>query len=112
MPLYEYACPTCGDFTAMRSFAYYAQPHTCPDCGVEAPRVTRTAPAFSGMAASQRKAHSVNELSSHQPKLASEQREKHGPGCGCCGTTSKKNTVITKTGEKGFPNKRPWMISH
>ena len=37
----------------------------------------------------------------------------HGPGCGCCSSKKPARLVTkTKSGAKGFPTARPWMISH
>ncbi|WP_375410648.1 FmdB family zinc ribbon protein, partial [uncultured Methylobacterium sp.] len=33
MPVYDYACETCGPFTVLRPMAQFRDPHDCPDCG-------------------------------------------------------------------------------
>jgi hypothetical protein len=33
-------------------------------------------------------------------------------GCGCCSTGKRGATVTGASGNKAFPAKRPWMISH
>lgn len=95
-------------------------PQACPHCETMAPRVILTAPNFFCTPAEKRKAHAVNERSSHAPQTLAQYKASHGPGCGCCSTG--KNTpdkkkparLVTKTrsGAKGFPTARPWMISH
>jgi len=90
-----------------------ALPHACPHCGTLCARAWLTAPAFSGMTASLRHAHSTNERARHEPRLASQSggTHVHGPGCGC-GSGKSKATLTAPSGEKSFPSKRPWMISH
>jgi len=51
----------------------------------------------------------------HAPKTVAEYKAAHGPGCGCCSTGKKKPARLmtqSKSGAKGFPTARPWMISH
>jgi putative FmdB family regulatory protein len=112
MPVYEYLCDDCGPFTDMRPMAECDAPHICPDCEAVAPRVILTAPRFSAMSASARNAHATNERSSHAPKTLDQYKASHGPGCGCCSGKASRLTTRTKSGAKGFPTARPWMISH
>jgi hypothetical protein len=89
------------------------EPHDCPTCEAEAPRVILTAPAFFCMPAASRKAHATNEQSRHAPKTSAEYKASHGKNCGCC--SSKKPSRLVKktaTGATSFPTARPWMISH
>jgi putative FmdB family regulatory protein len=115
VPVYEYACAGCGDFTALRPMAAYREPQPCPGCGVPAPRVLLTAPACASMPAAERRAHAVNERSAHAPRTAVADavggRKKHGLGCACC-AGSRGSATMLPSGEKTFPSKRPWMISH
>ncbi len=116
MPMYDYECPTCGDFTEMRPMAESSLPQPCPWCETPSRRVIRMAPAFSTLSAATRTAHSTNERSADRPKLLSEvgPAHKHSPGCGCCGGGNKKGRSVLRTadGAKGFSTARPWMISH
>lgn len=112
MPLYEYQCDDCGVFEELTPLSHYADPCDCPDCGTPALRATLSMPLVS---AQTKHAHETNERAADRPKLSSQ----HGPGCGCCGGSSKKmpNKTMRKTlhrpdGSKSFPSKRPWMISH
>ncbi len=95
-------------------------PQACPQCESMAPRVILTAPNLFCMPAEKRKAHAVNERSTHAPQTLAQYKASHGPGCGCCSTgknssgKKKPARLVTKTksGAKGFPTARPWMISH
>lgn len=113
MPMYDYECPSCGDFTDLRPMAECREPQACPVCATESPRVMRTAPAFSTVSSATRKAHGTNERSADRPALLSEVGHKHGPGCGC-GSGSKNSRAVARgaDGSKAFPSARPWMISH
>jgi len=119
MPVYEYLCDACGDFTEMRPMAEYKDPQPCPDCGGASPRVMLTAPHFSGMSRESMAAHATNERASNAPMSIGEYKSKQHPSsCSCCSTgmksrTKKKDgTAASKTAAKSFPNARPWMISH
>jgi putative FmdB family regulatory protein len=113
MPVYEYLCNDCGPFTDMRPMAECDDPQDCPRCHSEAPRVILTAPAFFCMPSDRRKAFATNERSAHAPKTSAEYKAAHGPGCGCCSSKNPARLVTkSKSGAKGFPTARPWMISH
>lgn len=111
MPVYDYECPDCGVFTALRPMTQCDAPHDCPDCGASAPRVFLTMPALAMMDAGRRTAITVNERAQHEPKLSSQ----HGAGCSCCAPgkgLKRGRTAVGKNGAKSFPSARPWMISH
>jgi putative FmdB family regulatory protein len=112
MPVYEYLCDDCGPFTNMRPMAECDEPDDCPACGTRAPRVILTAPHFSCLPASTRKARATNERSAHAPKTLGEYKASHGPGCGCCSGKPSRLVDKTRSGAKSFPTARPWMISH
>jgi putative FmdB family regulatory protein len=112
MPVYEYLCEGCGPFTAMRPMSEYEKPQPCPDCGDKSKRVLLTAPRFSTMSSRLRLAHATNERSADKPNTLSALKSAHGSGCACCTGTLKRKTARGKNGAKGFPNARPWMISH
>ena len=114
MPVYDYLCNDCGPFTDMRPMAECDDPKTCPHCETSSPRVILTAPNFLCMPADRRKAISINERSAHAPKTLDQYKASHGPGCGCCTGKTKPARLVTRTksGAKGFPTARPWMISH
>ena len=114
MPVYEYLCDECGPFTDMRPMAECDDPQNCPQCKTSSPRVILTAPNFFCMPADRKKAIAINERSAHAPKTLDQYKASHGPGCGCCADRKKPARLMTKTksGAKGFPTARPWMISH
>jgi len=74
------------------------------------------------MSANRRRAISVNEKSAHEPVHSRNYdhdahkhhtHKRHPKGCGCCsGTTNTALTQVAANGDKSFPTKRPWMISH
>jgi len=109
MPVYDYRCTTCGDFTVLRPMAEYDQPYPCPDCDQFAPRVLLTVPAFAMMDGAVRTAIATNERSAHAPRRA---QKGHGTDCSCCTGASTGRTFRAKDGSKSFPKARPWMISH
>jgi putative FmdB family regulatory protein len=104
MPTYEYECPNCGPFTAMRPMAEFDLPMACEECATAAPRVMLTAPSFACMPAGARNAHATNERSAHRPAKSGG---RHPPSCGCC-----SGKTVKAGGVKSFPASRPWMISH
>jgi len=114
MPTYDYACPQCGGFDAFRLLAARNEAAACPDCGAASPRVFASAPRLALMADDTRRAMDINERARHEPKRSGDYaRLKHPPGCGCCsGPGLRSATVTAANGNKSFPNKRPWMISH
>jgi putative FmdB family regulatory protein len=113
MPTYDYACARCGGFDALRTLARRNEPADCPQCGAAAPRVFAHAPGLALMQAATRSAIETNERARHEPKSSRDyQRLRHPAGCGCCGTGRRSATVTAANGNKAFPSRRPWMISH
>jgi putative FmdB family regulatory protein len=111
MPTYDYACPACGGFSAIRALAERDAPASCPDCGAASLRVFVAAPRLALMAGSLRSAMETNERARHEPK-SSAGYAKHPAGCGCCSSAKRGATLKDARGNKAFPSKRPWMISH
>jgi putative FmdB family regulatory protein len=113
MPTYDYACSQCGGFDAFRTLAARNEAAVCPDCGAASPRVFASAPRLALMEGSTRRAMDVNERARHEPKRSGDYaRLKHPSGCGCCSTGKRGATVTAANGNKAFPSRRPWMISH
>lgn len=101
MPIYSFACMTCGEFTDMRSMDRADEDAACPLCGSPAPR-TVSAPYIWGRGVNPlvRHANERNERSAHEPRVVSRQQWQceaaaptqsrlHGAGlCNCCVTSS------------------------
>ncbi|HVY22205.1 MAG TPA: FmdB family zinc ribbon protein [Steroidobacteraceae bacterium] len=110
MPLYSYECPEHGVFESLRPLVEYQSPQTCPECDAISMRII-TPVALGLMPAATRVAHQRNERAANEPK--SSQSAKHGNGCSCCGGGKRNSTtLVAANGNKAFPTKRPWMISH
>ncbi len=117
MPTYDYACPDCGGFDALRTLAARNEAAACPGCGAASPRVFASAPRLALREGGTRRAMDVNERARHEPRSSRDgsgdyARLKHPSGCGCCSTSKRGATVTAPNGNKTFPSKRPWMISH
>lgn len=113
MPTYDYACPRCGGFDAFRTLAARNEAAACPGCGSPSARVFASAPRLALMEGSTRRAMDTNERARHEPQRSGDYaRLKHPAGCGCCSTSRRGATVTAPNGNKAFPGKRPWMISH
>jgi putative FmdB family regulatory protein len=113
MPTYDYACAGCGGFDAIRSLSQRDAPIDCPDCGRASTRVFVAAPRLALMESTTRTATATNERARHAPKSSREYaRLKHPAGCGCCASAKRGATLTGANGNKAFPGKRPWMISH
>ncbi|WP_026280332.1 FmdB family zinc ribbon protein [Thioalkalivibrio sp. ALE31] len=115
MPLYDYRCPNCGDFTEFGRMTESSSPQCCPECGTEAPRLI-SAPRLSLMDPSNRERWARNEQSRHAPKKVRRS------SCGCSGTHTcgTQKAQETKSAETQHPplkkqtkkTARPWMLGH
>lgn len=112
MPIYEYDCVDCGQFSALNAIARCNEPFPCPSCREPSRRVV-SAPNLSLMKSSNRRAWERNEKSAHQPKFRRS-------NCGCSGShtcrpdqsTSKTSIGAPTLVKKNGPSKRPWMLGH
>lgn len=110
MPMYDYACADCGEFTALRPLAQWRDPADCPRCGAASNRIVGGAPAISALSSAVNRAHAANERSANEPRSS---RSGHGMNCGCSsGARRSGKTRATPDGAKSFAGSRPWMISH
>jgi putative FmdB family regulatory protein len=113
MPTYDYACAHCGSFDAICSLSVRNEPASCPGCGAASQRIFVQAPSFGLLDDSTRRAMATNERARYEPKSSGDYaRLRHPAGCGCCSTGKRGATLTASNGNKSFPNKRPWMISH
>ena len=114
MPTYDYECTSCGGFDALRPMSERDVPATCPACGAASLRVFAAAPQLALLDSATRDAMGVNERARHAPMRSRDYAgSRHPAGCGCCSGSSRKTTTQTgANGNKAFPTKRPWMISH
>ena len=113
MPTYDYACGGCGGFDAFRSMSQRDEPAACPECGAASPRVFAAAPRLALLDGGTRSAMDTNERARHEPKSSRDYaRLRHPAGCGCCTPGRRSATLTGANGNKAFPSKRPWMISH
>lgn len=104
MPNYDYNCPACGPFTAMRPMAEFRGPCACPACGAAAPRTILGAPAIVGIDPNRRSAHASEERgesSQHFTKAA------HPAGCGCCVRASPLPSALFSKGGRVFWSSGP-----
>lgn len=100
MPVYEYCCERCGDFTAMRAMRERDEPQVCPECEVPATRLILTAPASYLGDTSARKAHALNERAAHEPRRRATR------------DAAPARDETTKPQYKQADCGRPWMIGH
>ena len=113
MPTYDYDCPSCGGFEAIRGISARNEPAACPSCGTSSPRVLVASAGLAYLDGTTLKAMDANERARHEPMSSRDYaNERHPAGCGCCSSSRKTTTVTSQNGSKMFPTKRPWMISH
>ncbi|MDU4251048.1 zinc ribbon domain-containing protein [Pseudomonas sp.] len=115
MPIYEYDCPNCGDFTLLRPMSERDQPCACPCCETQSVRAIFSPPGLATLPGSQRRANEANERSRHAPQTLEEYKANrmHGAGCSCCAPSKPvQRTKHNPHGLKASPAARPWMISH
>lgn len=84
MPIYDYRCEHCGDFSALRKMSEAGDSMECVECGEMAVRVI-SAPYLALMDRNTRVANERNEKSAHEPKQVRRS------SCGCSGTHTCKS---------------------
>ncbi|MGI4861845.1 MAG: zinc ribbon domain-containing protein [Janthinobacterium lividum] len=107
MPTYDYDCPRCGVFAALRPIAARNAALACPSCALDAARIIVAAPVLASLSTAARGAHATNERAAHEPRRSSG----HGSGCGCCGPLRFPRAPETPAATRTAGG-RPWMISH
>ncbi len=73
MPVYDYACESCGPFSAQAGMAAFDQPAPCGQCGRPSPRMV-AAPNLGRTERSARIAHERNERSAHEPRVVTHEQ--------------------------------------
>lgn len=109
MPLYGYQCTKCGPFEDFCSVANFAKPMACPSCGAAAPRQVAAA-QLNLMSGNNRKAHSLNEKNSSEPRIARAKSANHDHGHGH-GHGHHHGHNHSHTHQHASAD-RPWMVGH
>ena len=109
MPIYDYACGGCGEFSALRPLAQWRDPADCPQCGASSERIVGGAPAISALSSAVNRARAANERSANEPRSS---RAGHGMNCGCCSGGRKSGKTRWRRTAPNLSPARPWMISH
>lgn len=118
MPIYDYRCEQCGEFSALRKMSEAGDSVACVECGEMAVRII-SAPYLALMDRNSRVANERNEKSAHEPKQVRRS------SCGCSGThtckSDTKETASKAAKATSNPNglmmqtkktARPWMLGH
>jgi putative FmdB family regulatory protein len=109
MPIYGYACTTCGPFEDFRPMADYDKPASCPSCGRSSPRRAAAA-QLNLMAGNNRKAHSLNEKNSSEPRVA--RAKTHAGHHGHDHRHGHHHHGHGHHGHQHAGADRPWMVGH
>jgi putative FmdB family regulatory protein len=114
MPVYDYRCEDCGEFSMLRRMSESSLPAKC-ECGKQSQRII-SAPNLALVATTTRIAMERNEKAAHEPRMARRS------SCGCTGThtcssSSKESSSASKEGSPGLrmqtkKTARPWMLGH
>lgn len=107
MPLYEYDCPSHGDFTLMRPMVQSGADAPCPTCASASRRVI-TAPNLFTMKPLQREAACRNEKSRHEPRVCTS-------GCGRAKPRAADTGAAARGGARklhSYTGPRPWVVEH
>lgn len=117
MPLYDYACLTCGAFRALRPLRESRLPAPCPQCAVPCEKRV-TAPFLADMNPHSRIAHQRNEKSSHEPQVMTHAAlERSGVPrahvhAGHGHTHGHDEHAAGTSASPWVRSSRPWMIGH
>lgn len=111
MPMYDYSCSSCGEFSALRPLSEYRDPMPCPTCGETAARVI-TAPNLACMSASNRQAWERNERSAHEPRRGSCSSGSCGHAHHRAKPTAGAVAAAPAAIKKPSGQTRPWMLGH
>ncbi|MFP5076131.1 FmdB family zinc ribbon protein [Rhizobium sp. YIM 134829] len=96
MPTYDYRCPHCGPFTAMRPLAAFRDPQACPTCNAMAARDLLSAPALAGIDLPWRSGVNASGRRDESGRPAAQGA--HPIGCGCCARRSPIPAALVSKG--------------
>ena len=74
MPIYDYACGGCGEFSALRPLAQWRDPADCPQCGASSERIVGGAPAISALSSAVNRARGERTQRQRAAQLARRPR--------------------------------------
>jgi putative FmdB family regulatory protein len=112
MPLYDYHCPSCGDFRAWRPMREAGDPTDCPECRARVGR-TMVAPNLALMPSHNRIAHQRNERSAHEPRVASNGEVRAGKTGPSADHHHHHHHQRVRGPEPGLvQSHRPWSVGH
>jgi putative FmdB family regulatory protein len=111
MPLYDFSCGDCGEFSMFLTIEERNAAISCPSCLRAAKRLI-LAPNLALMNPFTRKATAINEKSRHEPRMSTG--HSCGSGCGCGTKIRPARTKETKLGvlQGQKASSRPWMLGH
>jgi putative FmdB family regulatory protein len=99
MPIYEYGCPNCGNFSVLRKMAEFTKTESCPHCAANAQHII-SAPHLTVLHRNHKMAYERNEKSAHEPYV-------HRCGSAC---TSHGSVAPAASARRRRRNGRPWML--
>lgn len=106
MPIYAYFCQDCGPFEKQRPMAEFQQPAICPTCQLSAPRMV-TAVRLNLMPGNSRIAHTRNEKSANEPRVAQSHCHHHAGH-----DKEGKHQHNHAHHHKAQVSSRPWQVGH
>ena len=111
MPVYDFTCEDCGDFSEFLPIERRNEPIPCPSCEKNGRRLI-LAPNLALMNPLRRRATAINEKARHEPRVSTG--HSCGSGCGCGTKIRPVRTKETKLGvlQSQKPSARPWMLGH
>lgn len=84
MPIYDYACASCGPFSALRPLGEFNDPGICPQCGSVSPK-SLSLPAYHGASTRQSAYDAIASLPLRDVRPnANVLATRHGMKCSCC----------------------------
>ena len=104
MPIYDYACGGCGEFSALRPLAQWRDPADCPQCGASSERIVGGAPAISALSSAVNRARGERAQRQRAAQLA--RRPRHELRL-LLGRTQVRQDPVAADGAKSFAGSAP-----